>query len=92
MTGQDVVLSCIGHVHKTKRELLMLRFTTITMYTDHIKPLIAAMSAAKVKRLINITSWGTSGKCDDVLMRFSLSICFVGGARRGKRNGMGVVI
>lgn len=51
--GVDAVMSCLG-----SRPSFLGR-TPITFYTESIKPMITAMRAANIKRLVCMTAWST---------------------------------
>ena len=55
MTEQDAVFSCLGVAPEGWLQ-------ECTFYTDYIKPVMTAINAAKVRRLLVVTSWGTTGK------------------------------
>lgn len=59
MAGHDAVVTCLGYSGPKYDKIW---FKEVTIYTDFIEPVITAMKAAKVKRLVVLSSWGTTGK------------------------------
>lgn len=53
MTEQDAVFSCLGVAPEGWLQ-------ECTFYTDYIKPVMTAINVAKVRRLLVVTSWGTT--------------------------------
>lgn len=65
MAGHDAVVTCLGY---SGPKYDRIWFKEVTIYTDFIEPVITAMKAAKVKRLVVLSSWGTTDERGPFLM------------------------